>query len=109
MADDILRVSVSFTGYPLLNGAPFVPLSGMKIMTSEPPTRPILPSLNLPPRLNLALVKILTAAADRLAQAATECETCVRHHSPDWHEAVQLLDRCTDELRDVVVKWPAYT
>jgi hypothetical protein len=54
--------------------------------------------------MNEAIVKILTDAADQLAAAATSCQSCKHVENPNWLEAVDLIDGCTDELREFVQK-----
>jgi hypothetical protein len=49
--------------------------------------------------LNVDVRRALNAAIEACVNAATDAETCKRTVNPKWHDAVQIFDAATDEMR----------
>jgi hypothetical protein len=49
--------------------------------------------------MNIDVRKALNAAIEACVNAATDAEACKRSNNPRWHDAVQIFDAATDEMR----------
>ena len=50
---------------------------------------------------NAFILEVLSHAIDALALSATYAQSCKWSDNPDYEKVVQLLDECTDELRNL--------
>lgn len=55
----------------------------------------------MPESMNGAALGALRTAIAACVSSSTDAETCIHAHNPAWHRVAQLLDDCTDSMREL--------